>query len=83
MNSSSPFSRREWFKASAALALAGPLGVRLRAAEPLRVAPNPLPGPEPLLFERVTLEMSLKPFRSVDEKAVRAVCSEIFRQWGR
>ena len=82
MHSSSPFSRREWFKASAALALAGPLGVRLHAAEPLRVAPNPLPGPEPLLFERVTLEMSLKPFRSVEEPAVRAVCAEIFRQWG-
>jgi hypothetical protein len=82
MKSSLCFSRRDWFKTSAALALASPLGFQLRAAEPLRVAPNPLPGPEPLLFERVTLEMSLKPFRSVVEQDIRSVCAEIFRQWG-
>jgi hypothetical protein len=32
-------------------------------------------------FERVTLEVSLKPFRVMEEKAIRAVCVHIFRQW--
>src|SRR5579875_2621209 len=32
-------------------------------------------------FERVTLEMSLKPFRSVDRKSIRAVCDEMFTSW--
>lgn len=32
-------------------------------------------------FERVTLEMSLKPFRVMEESAIRAVCAEAFRQW--
>ena len=34
-----------------------------------------------MVFERVTLEMSLKPFRSLEPKAVRAVCADLFRQW--
>ena len=33
------------------------------------------------VFERVTFEMSLKPFRSMEPKAVRAVCVNLFRQW--
>ena len=33
------------------------------------------------VFERVTFEMSLKPFRSMEPKAVRAVCVDLFRQW--
>lgn len=32
-------------------------------------------------FERVTLEMSLKPFRVMEESAIRKVCAEAFRQW--
>lgn len=37
-------------------------------------------GAEPVI-ERVTLEMSLKPFRVMEEAAIRAVCEEAFRQW--
>lgn len=36
-------------------------------------------GAKPL--QRVTLEMSLKPFRSLEPKAVEAVCEEVIRQW--
>lgn len=32
-------------------------------------------------FRRVTLEVSLKPFRAQDEASIRAVCQEIFRSW--
>jgi hypothetical protein len=32
-------------------------------------------------FQRVTLEVSLKPFRSLEPAAIRAVCDEIFRSW--
>ena len=74
-------SRRDWIKATAAFALAGPFGIRAQAEGPLRAAVNPPPGAETILFERVTFEMSVKPFRSVEEKAVREVCAEIFRQW--
>lgn len=34
-------------------------------------------------MERVTLEMSLKPFTSTDSDAIRQVCREAFRQWQR
>jgi len=36
--------------------------------------------PDPV-FRRVTLEMSLKPFRVMEETSIRAVCAEAFRQW--
>ncbi|WP_263409007.1 hypothetical protein [Terriglobus tenax] len=36
---------------------------------------------EAIAFERVTLEMSLKPFRQTDDASIRAVCTELFRQW--
>lgn len=36
---------------------------------------------EPAVFRRVTLEMSLKPFFSVDEPAIDVVCRTVFRQW--
>lgn len=39
-----------------------------------QAAPPPAVG-------RVTLEMSLKPFRVMEEAAIRAVCTEAFRQW--
>ncbi|MBD2844837.1 hypothetical protein IDH44_06505 [Paenibacillus sp. IB182496] len=32
-------------------------------------------------LRRVTLEMSLKPFRSLTDEAIEAVCEEAFRQW--
>jgi len=32
-------------------------------------------------LENVTLEMSLKPFKSLDDAFVAAVCEEMFRQW--
>ena len=45
---------------------------------------TPIPDSQDLqvrAFQRVTLEMSLKPFRTVDEASVRAVCHELFTQW--
>lgn len=33
------------------------------------------------MFECVTLEMSLKPFRQTDEAFIRKVCAKVFRQW--
>ncbi len=32
-------------------------------------------------FKNITLEMSLKPFKKNEPKAIRAVCREIFTQW--
>jgi hypothetical protein len=32
-------------------------------------------------LKNVTLEMSLKPFKVMEEKAIAAVCEEMFRQW--
>lgn len=36
-----------------------------------------------MLLANLTLEMSLKPFRSLADDAVRAVCRELFGQWAR
>jgi len=33
------------------------------------------------MFENVTLELSLKPFKRVDDEYIRKVCREIFSQW--
>lgn len=33
------------------------------------------------MFEHVTLELSLKPFKQTDEGYVRSVCARIFEQW--
>ncbi len=33
------------------------------------------------MFQNVTLEMSLKPFKQTDERYVRAVCARVFEQW--
>ncbi|MFA6242542.1 MAG: hypothetical protein WC655_16515, partial [Candidatus Hydrogenedentales bacterium] len=33
-------------------------------------------------FGNVTLEMSLKPFKQVDDASIRATAAEAFRQWG-
>lgn len=40
---------------------------------------NRFDGPRPR--RGVTLEMSLKPFFSVDEETIRAVCRRMFIQW--
>ena len=31
--------------------------------------------------KNVTLEMSLKPFKVINEESIRDVCRELFRQW--
>ncbi len=36
---------------------------------------------ESTVAKRVTLEMSLKPFRVMQEPAIRFVCEQVFRQW--
>ncbi|MBO4217419.1 MAG: hypothetical protein J5940_05715, partial [Clostridia bacterium] len=33
------------------------------------------------MFDAITLEVSLKPFKKTDEKYIRGVCREIFAQW--
>ena len=33
------------------------------------------------MFENVTLEMSLKPFKQTDERYIKQVCNKIFEQW--
>ncbi len=33
------------------------------------------------MFENITLEMSLKPFKKVDDESIRCVCAQIFEQW--
>ena len=33
------------------------------------------------MFENITLEMSLKPFKKTDEKYIREICSKVFEQW--
>lgn len=33
------------------------------------------------MFRSVTLEMSLKPFKKVDDKSIQKVCSRVFEQW--
>ena len=45
------------------------------------IPPVTAPDLEDPAFERVTLEMSLKPFRDVSESAIRATCAEVFRAW--
>ncbi len=48
--------------------------------QPLPASPHAL-WTEPSVFRRVTLESSLKPFRSVDAPAIQSVCEHVFRQW--
>ena len=33
------------------------------------------------MFENVTLEISLKPFKQTDEAYIRKICAKIFEQW--
>ncbi len=74
-------SRREWLKLTAGSAAALPLfGQGHPEVEPLPAGPH-VAWTEPTAFRRVTLEMSLKPFRSIDDRAIRSVCEHVFRQW--
>jgi hypothetical protein len=34
-----------------------------------------------MMYQSITLEVSLKPFRQLDEPYIRAVCTKIFEQW--
>ena len=68
-------------KWSAGGALASPLlGQGHPEVTPLPASPHVWPH-ESMAARRVTLEMSLKPFRKMDEAAIRAVCEQVFRQW--
>ena len=33
------------------------------------------------MFEHITLEMSLKPFKQTDSAYIRSVCDKVFEQW--
>jgi hypothetical protein len=79
-------SRRDILKlpaTAAVLGAASSMGFAQTAQySPLRDTPYPdSPNLEGRAFERVTFEMSPKPFRSMAEKDVRVVCSDLFRQW--
>lgn len=88
MNTTRGITRREFVKLPSAAAIVSATS-RFSLALPGQMSPTgqfsvPLPNsPDvgPAAFERVTLEMSLKPFHSVDEATIRAVCTEVFRSW--
>ena len=67
-------SRRDLFKVSAAPFVQPPPGT-------VPAPPPPATFSEGPAFRRVTLEMSLKPFRRIDDAFARDVCRHIFRQW--
>ena len=74
-------SRREWLRLTAGSAAALPLiGQGHYEVQPLPATPHST-WAEPSLFKRVTLEMSLKPFRRVDALAIQSVCEHVFSQW--
>jgi hypothetical protein len=74
-------SRRDWLKSTAGGAVALPLfGQGHYEVQPLPASAHAL-WTEPSVFRRVTLELSLKPFRRVDGQAIRSVCEHVFRQW--
>ena len=74
-------SRRDWLKWTAGGAVAVPLfGQGHFEVEPLPAGVYVAPS-ERSAFKRVTLEMSLKPFRSTDGRALRAVARHVFQQW--
>ena len=76
-----PLSRRDWLKWTAGSAVALPLfGQGHFEVQPLPASPH-VPQAESSVFRRVTLEMSLKPFRSVDAGSIQAIAEHVFRQW--
>ena len=82
--SKSGFTRRDVLKlpaTAAVLGAASPFGFSQGMA-PARDIPIPdSPNLEATAFQRVTLEMSPKPFRSMEEPYVRSVCRDLFTQW--
>lgn len=74
MRGNARVSRRDLLRMPAALALAP-------AALAAGTGVGALYEPPGSAFRRVTLEVSLKPFRSLEESAIRSVCEEIFRSW--
>ena len=67
-------SRHDLLKLTSVAALQPPPGTVLAPPPPATFAEGPA-------FQRITLEMSPKPFRRIDDAYVRAVCRRIFRQW--
>jgi hypothetical protein len=79
------FSRRSLIKAAAVGALGFPAAAQrppVGELAPRRPGRRPRPDAVETFFERVTLEVSLKPFHNLEQGAVEAVCEHIFRQWG-
>jgi hypothetical protein len=75
-------TRRDLLKLPVAAAVVGSTSAFGFQYAPLRDTPFPdSPDLEGPAFERVTLEMSLKPFRSVKDEDIRGVCVELFRGW--
>jgi hypothetical protein len=74
-------SRRDWLKLTAGGAAALPLFGQGHYEVPPLPASSQRFWSEPSVFRRVTLEMSLKPFRRIDPLAIRSVCEHVFRQW--
>jgi hypothetical protein len=78
-------SRRDILKLPAAAAVLGAASTFTFGQSehsPLRDTPWPdSPNIEGRAFERVTLEMSPKPFREMNERYIRNVCIDLFRQW--
>ena len=74
-------TRRECLMLTAGAAIAVPaFGQSHFEVEPLPASPHAL-WSESSAFRRVTLEMSLKPFRRTDDAAIQAVAEHVFRQW--
>lgn len=90
MKSDRGFSRRDLLRLSAGAAIASTVPVMNTArleAQSARSAAGAFTGvgglniPPGNAFRRVTLEMSLKPFRDLSRDAIRRVCEEVFTSW--
>ncbi len=69
---------------AAVLGAVGTFGSAQQALQlaPLRDTPYPdSPDLEGPAFQRVTFELSPKPFRSMTDENIHAVCAELFRAW--
>lgn len=78
------FTRRSLMQAAAAGAFALPAAGQsppVGELAPRRPGRRPKPDTVETFFERVTLEVSLKPFHDLRQPAVEGVCEHIFRQW--
>src|SRR4051812_22742479 len=73
----SGYSRREWFGAGG-LAAGVLSAIPAEAQERTPVAPVLT---QDSAFRRVTLEVSLKPFKDTSDAGIRRTCEEIFRSW--